>query len=876
MSSDGDARATPQDLVVIGASAGGVEALATLTSLLPAGFPAPIVIAQHIAPDRPSMLGSVLERRSTLPVKLVEDEVLLEEGTIYVVPPNQHVEIRDGMVTLKGDHGNRPRPSIDLLLASAAKWYGERLIAVILTGSGTDGAAGAIEVKNAGGIVIIQNPATARYPSMPHALPPTAVDQSADLEEIPRLLHDLLARTPQPERAADDDALGDVLRLVSRHTDIDVNSYKPRTILRRIGRRMAVTHADNLREYASYLEAHPSEVSELARAFLIKVTGFFRDGEAFAFLRENVIPELVQKGRENGNELRFWSAGCATGEEPYSLALLVADHLGGELPDWTIKIFATDVDERVIEFARKGVYPASAMEEVPDNFLTRYFEKLPQGYRVSKVVRQMVVFGQQDLSRGVPFPRIDLIVCRNLLIYFKPELQQHILDQFAYSLARNGYLFLGKAETTRPSQASFEIVNKRWKIYRCTNCPIGPRVARGRAPVTLPVSHQPPAAARRADAEGGRHEVEGPPAEGELGLLRRFNDLILRQLPLGVVVVDRNYRIVTISGAARRMLGVRDVGVDHDFLHAVRGLPYARVRSAIDTAFRERTTVTLKDLELEPAAGGDGRFLSFTVGLIHQEDQFAELAVVSASDMTEQVHTWRRLKAVQAEQSHLVDELSVANKRLSEMNKNLQDSNEELQAANEELMLTQEELQASNEEFEATNEELQATNEELETNNEELQATNEELQATNEEREATNDELTARTTELQQLTESLDARRALREDVVELAPLAVAALRGPHLVVELCNSRFAAMVSGPDPLGSRFEEAFTAARSPELFEAVREAYRQGVTRVLPNVPTRLSGRSGGITAPFEYTIVPIHDSQGSVDGVIVYADGGPG
>jgi two-component system CheB/CheR fusion protein len=319
-----------------------VSALSTLVSTLHKNFPAPIVLAQHLDPQRPSHLGSILERRSNLPVVVVSElsPTHLEAGKIYVVPSNRHVKIRDGHVHLEGDHGDRPKPSVDLLLSSAAKSYGEHLIAVILTGSGSDGASGAVDVKNAGGVVIIQNPQTAPYPSMPLSLPPTAVDHVMEMEQIGPLLFDILKGINLPSSEKADDPLRDLLTQVSAQTNIDFRNYKSSTILRRIGRRMAVTHNSSIRDYNDYLRTHPDEVQELVRAFLIKVTGFFRDPEAFEFIKMTIVPKLIEHGRENGRTLRIWSAGCATGEEAYSLGLLFVDHLGTEFPEWNIKIFA--------------------------------------------------------------------------------------------------------------------------------------------------------------------------------------------------------------------------------------------------------------------------------------------------------------------------------------------------------------------------------------------------------------------------------------------------------------------------------------------------------------------------------------------------------
>ena len=857
-----------QDLVVVGSSAGGVGALSTLVSSLNKSFPAPIVLAQHLDPQRPSHLGSILERRSTLPIVVVSENppTELETGKIYVVPANRHVKIIDGHVHLEGDHSDRPKPSVDLLLSSAAQSYGEHLIAVILTGSGSDGAAGAVDVKNAGGVVIIQNPQTAPYPSMPLSLPPTAVDHVVEMEQIGPLLFDILkgVNLPAPSERVDD-PLRDLLTQVSAHSNIDFRNYKSSTILRRIGRRMAVTHNTNIRDYADYLRTHPDEVKELVRTFLIKVTGFFRDPEAFEFLRTTVIPELIERGKANGRTLRLWSAGCATGEEAYSLALLIADHLGPDFPEWNIKVFATDLAADAIAFARRGLYPENVLSDMPHDYQERFFERIDQGYRISKALRQAVIFGQQDISRGVPFPRIDLVTCRNLLIYLKPDLQQVVLDLFAYSLHQShGYLFLGKAETARPTKAAFELVNKKWKIYRCLAGPL----AFPFQETSLQANHNNNLSreARRrplAPASVVAHDLTQ--ADVEVAQLRRINETMLRYTNVAVVIIDRQYRILTINAAARRLLGVRDIAYDQDFLHTVRGLPYQEVRRAIDACFREHTTMTLSEIELDQSSEGSGRYVSFTVMAMQVEQGASELAVITALDVTDQSQIKKRLEAVQREHAELVGELSSANKRFGAMNKELQDANEELQAANEELMLTQEELQATNEEFEATNEELQATNEELETNNEELQATNEELQTTN-------DELTARTMELQELGKQYRVEQLQLSEMLERFPHYVAVINAEDLTIQAVNPSYKQLLGSRDVKGLPITEVFSGKELDELIKllktAVRERQSLNTGPILASVD---GGQASGQT--FVHTIVPIADATGAgVNRIFIYSE----
>lgn len=847
--------ARESDLVVVGSSAGGIEAVSILVSTLPKDFPAPIVLAQHLDPTRASSLDMILRQRSTLPVELVTSKSLLEPGKVYVVPSNRLVSIVDGHVEVQ--EGNfsrtRARPSVDMLFSSAARVYGDRLIAVILTGSGSDGAAGAVDVKNAGGTVIVQDPQTARYPSMPLALPPSVIDCEAELEQIGPLLYDLLAGGAlPPTEDKTEDVLRFILAQVSRQANLDFRPYKTSTILRRIGRRMAVTHMRNMREYLEYLKAQPEEVGELVKAFLINVTQFFRDADAFAYLKSDILPRLITQSRERNRVLRVWTAGCATGEEPYSLAMLLTDLLGTELPEWSVKVFATDLSETAINFARRGLYSESVLKGIPDDYRERFFEQADHGYRIGKILRQMVIFGQQDLARNAPFPRIDLLLCRNVLIYFTPELQEYVLNQFAFSLSPGGYLFLGKAETVRPTQTHFELVNKHWKLYQA----IGSAIPLGRQqhPSEQRLPRLDRNSLQRLQTSTGKQALEQD-ATGttiEIGQLRRLNELLLRFLPTGIVVIDRSYQVLTANGTARRLLGLRDVASGQDFLHSVHGIPYNLVRNAIDNVFRERSSVTLPEVAFDPMSGGNHRFVSLSMALMQLDSGLPDLVVMTVTEVTEQLQVRRQLETAQSEQSRLVNELSLANKRLNEVNKELLDANEELQVSNEELMLTHEELQASIEEFETTNEELQATNEELET---------------------TNDELRVRTGELQEMTTMLENEGGRLSEMVELAPFSILVLRGPHLLVTAYNPRYTPLVEAKivqdRPLDEVFEH-FWLAGEPLVRMAV-EVYQGGQSLTTSPMLAHVFKDDVPAERYLVFTLVPSHDSTGHVSGVIVYA-----
>lgn len=411
-------------LVAVGCSAGGIEALTALLSTLRTPFPAPIVIAQHLDPKRPSHLDEVLSRRSTLPVRMVEDHEHLEPGVVYVVPSGRNVTITDHEIKTAGAETERPRPSVDVLFTSAADAYGENLIAVILTGTGTDGSAGARHVKKCGGTVVIENPETASFPGMPESLSPTSVDVVADLDRIGALLHDLLTGVyvePQPD---EDKRLLGLLDLVRERSGIDFKRYKQATIVRRLRRRIVATDSETMEGYSRYLEAHPEELQRLINSFLIKVTEFMRDPDLFAHLRATILPELVAHARNENRSLRIWSAGCATGEEAYSLAILVSEILGDELENFNVRIFSTDVDSEAISFARRGVYSPSAVDDLPPELVQKYFVAVDGNYQIKKRIRNLTVFGEHDLGQRAPFPNIDLVVCRNVLIYFTSELQR--------------------------------------------------------------------------------------------------------------------------------------------------------------------------------------------------------------------------------------------------------------------------------------------------------------------------------------------------------------------------------------------------------------------------------------------------------------------
>jgi PAS domain S-box-containing protein len=504
--------AAPQEsqLVVIGSSAGGIEALSRLVASLPADFPAPIVIAQHLDPKRPSHLHEILARHATLPVRVVGEREPLEGGVIFVVPSNRIVEISHGELRLRAAKAGAVAPSVDVLFESAAGAFGPGLIAVILTGSGSDGASGAWHVKNAGGAVVVENPATAMFPSMPSSISPSLVDATADLDSIGSILCDLLAAGASSADGRDREELRGLLDLVRDRSGIDFSTYKPATIQRRVHGRMSATARSTLADYAAFVESDPDEYARLVNNLLIKVTEFFRDQRLFDYLRDHALPELIAEARREDRELRIWSAGCSTGEEAYSLAIVVAEALGGDLSRPDIRIFATDIDGAAIGFARRGIYPAASLSGLPPGTRDRYFVQSEGGFEVAKSLRALMIFGQHDLAERAPFPRIDLLLCRNVLIYFSVAMQKTALETFAFSLRPGGRLVLGTSESVMALPEPFEQEHARLRIFRrlpgtYAIPPMRPGVLRSHR---VRESANEALLLAREDAQGTREELE--------------------------------------------------------------------------------------------------------------------------------------------------------------------------------------------------------------------------------------------------------------------------------------------------------------------------------------------------------------------------------
>jgi two-component system CheB/CheR fusion protein len=744
---------------------------------------------------------------------------------------------------------------------------------VILTGFGSDGADGARRVKELGGTVVIQNPKTASHPEMPLSLAPTTVDIVAELEAIGPLLAELLTGTYTAVEPDDDRRLRSLLEQVRARSGIDFSSYKEPTIRRRLQRRMMDTNTATLEDYVRFVRRHPEEYDRLANSFLIKVTDFFRDSDLFGYLREQLLPSLIEEARVRGNELRLWSAGCATGEEAYSLAILVSELLGRDQEQFSVRVFATDLDGEAVAFARRGIYPTSALKELPNDLRDRYLTPLDSAWEVRKQLRGMVIFGQHDLGQRAPFPRIDLVLCRNVLIYFTPELQRRSLQLFAFALREGGSLVLGKAETTSPLPEHFTLVHPRLKVFRRQGerVLIPPSRIRAAAlnPTAAPTPTMRPIAStiERELARAHARQMGGGPTAIERA------EQVLLDLPIGVIVVDRNYDIQIINAVGRRLLGIHSPALGEDVIHLAHRALREPVRDALDAALSGNSRQAVHELRTLPDLPGAPRYVEISSFIAHahaERPEPSDLVAVLIVDVTEREQRLREQDAglaeagaQQARLQELLDESTRSVRELLEANQELSSANVGLRSANEELLVGNEEAQAAMEEIETLNEEQQATNEELETLNEELQATVEELNATNEDLQARTLELQERAVSQESLMSTLrDERRRLETILASMSDAVIMVDSSGELT--LTNAAFKVVFGEALPaledasghrLPSRAHPLRMAARGETFTQPFTIQSDGGARRWFEasGQPIRVDGFAGGVVVIREVT-----------------------
>jgi two-component system CheB/CheR fusion protein len=705
-------------IVGIGASAGGLEALERLFKTLPDQTGMAFVVIQHLSPDFKSLMDELLARHTGMPIHRVENGMQVEPDSVYLIPPRKEMIIAGGrlLLTDKAPQRDLSLP-IDHFFRSLAHDAGERAVAIVLSGTGSDGSRGIRDVHAAGGLVIVQQPDSAQFDGMPRSAQDTGVvDLLLTPEEMPGhvLSHAARARDGATTADADPalDGAGGIFRLLRDEYGIDFSFYKPNTVGRRIERRQAMAQLPKLHDYLARLHEDPAERNALYRDLLIGVTRFFRDPEAFAQVERTVLPELFTR-RSTDDDVRIWVAGCATGEEAYSLAILLDERMRLLSRRVNVKIFASDAHRTSLEVASAGVYQEEQLADVTPARLERYFVRRPDGWHVSPELRQMIVFTVHNVIKDAPFTRLDLITCRNLLIYFQQPVQKRVLSLFHFGLRTGGLLFLGPSEGTGELGDEFQDVDAHWKIYRKR------RDVRLSHDLRLPL---PTVGLARSVTPSPRTSPEQV-----LGLA--YESLLERHLPDGVLIDDRR-RLVHAFGDASRFLAIPKGRSTNDVLELVR--PELRI----------------------PLAGALQRVLKDHKPISHPPIQVDTTSGPLRAHMTVEPILNR-----QAHLTHFYVALGVAEHDgaapAAEMAPE-QDSGALLFSLEAELKLTRENLQATVEELETSNEELQASNEELVASNEELQSTNEELHSVNQELYTVNAEYQKKIQELTELTADID------------------------------------------------------------------------------------------------------------------------
>ncbi len=733
----GPSLAPPFLVAAIGSSAGGLDALRALMQPIPRETALALLIVQHLSPDEPSRLTELLARHCQLKVQEAAHRMRIEPGSAYVIPPNYEMTVSDGCILLDVRRGESVSTIIDRMFHSVANQYKEKGIAVLLSGGGLDGSAGIREIKMAGGICLAQTPDEAAFASMPRAAIATgmvdAVLTVAELsDELVRLSrHPFFSESSamgEAEPVGQDAQLRRIFQLLRRSSGIDFSQYKLPTILRRIQRRMVLNRLATMADYLTTLHGQPSEVAALQEDLLIHVTSFFRDPESYEALTSTVLPRLLD-GR--GDEpIRVWVPGCSTGEEAYSIAIVLLEFLADQPTKAAIQIFGTDVSDRTIDKARAGLYPDSIAHDLSPERLRRFFSRFDGGYRISKALRERCVFARQDLTRDPPFSKLDLIVCRNLLIYLDQSAQRKVLGVFHYALKPNGFLVLGRSETVGPNADLFGVAEKRFKIYSKKRVAIRPGMEFRSPEPVLPEEPRPASPLRSSNPERPGNDLAAE--------VSRF--LIDRYAPAGVVV-DGHFRIVRSRGPTGTFLELPTGEASLDIFKMVKPGLLSGLRSALQEArtrglpvrkeqvrFRHEGTVRLVSIEVTPVGALEERhFLVLFEETVRNPGQ-ADKAKGTAKG---KAVPGRRRKISDPEVESLEDELSATREHLQAIIHDLAAANEELQSANEEILSSNEELQSTNEELDTAKEELQSTNEELSTLNDELEARNADMSELN-------------------------------------------------------------------------------------------------------------------------------------------------
>lgn len=701
----------PHHVIAIGASAGGMEEINTFfdnSSLDGVSY----IVIQHLSPDFKSRMVELLSNHSKLFVEEAVNGAEIKADHVYLIPNDKLMTVKDGRLYLTGKENIQgPHLTINLFFNSLAAWYGKKAIGVVLSGLGADGAEGVKALKNAGGMVIARNPDTAEFDSMPsNAIATGMVDFVLEPEFMPRAIDDYIMQEGELVVGDQDDekTTAVIIEYIRKKLPLDFSNYKLTTLLRRTRRRASNGGFATLGQYYEFLKANPEELVALAKDFLISVTSFFRDPEAFEFLQKDVLPAILA-GLTPGEELKMWVAGCATGEEVYSIAILIAEQLTGTYQDTPVKIFATDLDSAALLHAGKGVYHGSVVKNVSPERLKQFFLKENDNYRISPFLRNMVIFAQHDLVKNPPYCNMHFISCRNLLIYMTPFLQKRIFSMLLFGLRLKGYLFLGTSENPMPILQSLEIVSKKWRIYKKINTkhlisfdtfslPESPNIK-----ASLPIHEEL--------SRGMGHNIAD-----------LMNDALANELGYLALCIDENGRVIKSYGSTYRYLLQQNFNSNlAELLPEQLAVAFKSLSSEV---FRTRRKAGINGIPVK--IGDKQTIVNLSVSLLKSGHGIPKLFLAIFRESAETVSLQEEYPVFDEKESQtsyiinlenqlrdLKEELGVAHERLDAYNENMQSFNEELISANEEMQSTNEEMQSVNEELHTINADYQIKNKQL-------------------------------------------------------------------------------------------------------------------------------------------------------------------
>jgi len=816
-------------IVGIGASAGGLEALELFLGKVPVKCGMAFVIVQHLDPTHKGIMVELLQRATGMSVYQAKDRMKVEPDCVYVIPPNADLSIlHDVLYLLEPTAVRGLRLPIDFFFRSLAYDRQDQSIGVILSGMGSDGTLGLKAIKEKVGLVFVQTPSSAKFDGMPRsAIDAGLADIVAPVEELPDRIIAYLKHARQglqSDMHMEDKAqssLEKIFIILRAQTGHDFSLYKKTTVYRRIERRMGIHQINRIMHYVRFLQENPQETKLLFKELMIGVTSFFRDPAAWEQLKTKVIPALLA-ARKEGGMIRVWTPGCSTGEESYSMAMVLKEVLEEVKPQvsFSIQIFATDLDKDAIDKAREGVYPANIVADVPAACLSRFFVQEEHGYRVGKEIREMVIFAPQNLVMDPPFTKLDILVCRNLLIYLEPALQKKLLPLFHYSLNPGGILFLGSAETIGAFTGLFTPLDVKTRIYRRLD------TAPGIEYIEFPSSFSPP----KPDALP--RDTAHIPAINFQALADQL--ILARYAPAAILTNDKG-DIMYISGRTGKYLEPAAGKANWNIYAMARdGLRYELV-GAFQKSLREKCMVAVKSQKV--STDGGEQAVDFTIQPITEPKALQGMMLIIFKDVEMPPET----------KPGKTSRISGHSARVAEIEREFEQAREELRITREEMQTSQEELKSTNEELQSTNEELQSTNEELTTSKEELQSMNEELQTVNNELQAKVDDLSLAKNDMKNLLDSTNIDTLFLDNA---------------LTVQRFTGRISRIIKLiPGDAGRPVTDIASDLIYPEFVADARE-----VLRTLVFLEKQIAARDGKW---FLVRIMPYRTLENKIEGVVI-------